>query len=283
MTLERTIRHTEEVMGTVVTYLVDPGDCSERELTLALRASAEELHRLDELFSTWKPHSPMSRFRRGELEPSDVPVEIIQVLELCSAVKKTSEGWFDPWALEGGVDPTGLVKGWAIERATALLAHAGVGSALLNGGGDIASAGPHGRGPDGTDAQPGTATATTDCSWRIGIQHPWRSGGLACVVDLVAGSSVATSGRYERGEHLIDPFVASSSAPRRRVASATVTGPSLAVADGLATALAVAGEALWGSHPLQEGYESYRIYEDGVEEWTVGFPFAPASTKLVQP
>jgi thiamine biosynthesis lipoprotein len=279
LSTEATIRHAEEVMGTVVVYLVDPGECSEGDLALAMGASVEELHRLDELFSTWKANSPMSRFRRGELERSEVPREIPLVLEMCSEVKQISRGWFDPWALDGGVDPTGLVKGWAIERATALLAEAGVASALVNGGGDVASYDSCGPG-----GQTGTAGSGVRM-WRVGIQHPWAKDGLACVVELAAGSSVATSGRYERGEHLVDPFAARgiSRPPRRRVASTTVIGPSLAIADGLATALSVAGEALSVAEALEEGYESYRIYEDGTEESTASFPFAPSQPGLVQP
>ncbi len=254
------ICHEEEVMGTVVSYSVTPGDISAHELALAMAESNAELHRLDDLFSTWQAESPMSRFRRGELDPTEVPGEIPTVLGLCAALKRVSEGWFDPWAIAGGVDPTGLVKGWAIDRATAVLADAGVRRALVNGGGDIAT---HGTADD------------EDGGWRVGIRHPWHPDGLACIIELVAGSAVATSARYERGEHLVDPFAGRASRRQtgRRVASATVVGESLAVADGLATALAVGGDALPGDEPLQPGYEAYRIYEDGNEESTPRFPF----------
>jgi thiamine biosynthesis lipoprotein len=172
--------------------------------------------------------------------------------------------------MPGGVDPTGLVKGWAVGLAASMLAGAGVRAALVNGGGDLASVGLE------TGGQP----------WRIGIRHPWREESLACVVELGANEAVATSGSYERGAHLIDPFTrkrvgAGHGAPgwAGRVVSATVVGPSLALADAMATALAVAGPAgaRIAESLAEEGYESYRIFAGGREEATSWFPFATAA------
>ena len=110
-----------------------------------------------------------------------VPAEIPLVLELCRQAKEISKGWFDPWAMPDGVDPTGLVKGWAIQQALEVLQGAGVEAAMVNGGGDIALHGQH----------PGAG------SWRVGVRHPWRADALACVLEVC--SAVATSGCYERG------------------------------------------------------------------------------------
>ena len=98
-----------------------------------------------------------------------------------------SGGWFDPWAMPGGIDPTGYVKGWAAQRALDALVSDGVSGAMVNAAGDIASFG----GPD-----PATA-------FRIGIVDPFAPRQLACVVELIG--AIATSGGYERGDHLIDP------------------------------------------------------------------------------
>ena len=118
--------------------------------------------------------------------------------------------------MPGGYDPTGLVKGWAVDRALRTLDQAGMPAALVNGGGDLAAFG-----------RPGPA----EC-WRAGIRHPWRA-------DAAWPRSSRCTARwppqpsYERGAHLVDPRTGQ---PGGQAASATVTGPSLALADALATA-----------------------------------------------
>ena len=154
--------------------------------------------------------------------------------------------------MPGGVDPTGLVKGWAVERALAVLRAAGIPAALINGGGDVAAYG----GP-----APGEP-------WRIGVRHPWRPGALAGIIEVQA--AVATSGTYERGSHLIDPHTGRAGS---RAVSATVTGPSLTLADALATAVAVGGDEALGLVAGLEGYEGYLIRPDGSETGTGGITF----------
>jgi thiamine biosynthesis lipoprotein len=155
--------------------------------------------------------------------------------------------------MPGGFDPTGLVKGWATERALAILRSAGVEAAIVNGGGDIAVFGlPQ-------DAY----------GWRIGIRHPWRPEALACVLET--DRAVATSGCYERGPHLIDPR---SGRMLFRTASATVVGSSLPVCDALATALVVADDDGPELARSLSGYEAYIIRTDGSESATDGIVFA---------
>lgn len=248
------IVHAEPVMGTVVSFHVVAGGLAAERIHAAIRDAAALLHRHDELFSTWRPESPMSRLRRGELELGDAPSEIAEVLELCAQARSLSGGWFDAAAMPGGVDPTGLVKGWSAEAALALLARAGVDAAMVNAGGDIACLGsPPGGG-----------------SWKIGIRHPWRADALACVIAVDA--AIATSGEYERGRHLVDP----PGRQGRRPASATVTGPSCALADALATALAVGGDDAFASVAAIEGYDAYLIGTDGTERSTAGIRFVDA-------
>ena len=75
------------------------------------------LHHADEVFSTWQPDSPISRLRSGQITDAQAPAEVAEVLERCAAARELSGGWFDPWAMPGGIDPTGFVKGWAAQRA----------------------------------------------------------------------------------------------------------------------------------------------------------------------
>lgn len=248
------LTHAEEVMGTVVSFdlRVEPSTCAVA-LDEAVPAACEALHHADATFSTWKPDSPLSRVRRGELALESAPSEIAEVLGLCRDARDLSRGWFDPWALPGGVDPTGLVKGWAAQRALAELGARGVEVALVNAGGDVAALG---RPPDGP-------------TWRVGVRHPWRPDALACVVEVTG--AMATSGTYERGAHLFDPRAGAHSA---RAVSATVTGPQLAVADALATALAVGGDDALDAIEAATGYEGYVVRHDGSERWTAGMAFA---------
>lgn len=239
-------------MGTVVSFTVLPGELPLPAVRLAIAGACRILHEADAVFSTWDPGSPVSRLRRGEAPPHAMPAEVTEVLSLCRTAKQVSRGWFDPWALPGGVDPTGLVKGWAVERAAGRLRQAGLAAALVNGGGDLTCFGSPGPGQQ----------------WRIGIRHPWRADALACVVGLRA--AMATSAGYERGAHLINPVTGQ---PAVGVASATVTGPSLAMADALATAVAAGGDEALDAVAATEGYEAYLIRADGGETDTGGIEF----------
>lgn len=250
------IHHLENVMGTVVVIDVyTEAHYDDIDLPGMLSAATAELHRADRVFSTWQPDSAISRLRRGEVAVEDAPPEVAEVLAQCAVARQLSNGWFDPWAMPGGVDPTGYVKGWAAQRALGDLKPAGVRGAIVNAAGDVASAG--GMGPG--------------IPFRIGITDPLAPDQLATVIELTG--AVATSGCYERGPHLIDPF---TGRPAVRAASASVTGPDLALADALATALAVAGEpGLDWIEPI-DGYEALVIAADGGAQWTAGFPFASA-------
>ena len=134
----------------------------------ALRSAVASLHEADDVFSTWKAESPMSRLRRGEIRLEEAPPEVAEVLALCENARALSAGWFDPWRLPGGVDPTGLVKGWAAQRALGVLKKAGLAGAMVNAGGDIAVFG---------EPAPGEP-------WRMGIRDPRTDDGLLCVVTI---------------------------------------------------------------------------------------------------
>jgi len=247
------IGRAEPVMGTVVSFTVLPAPGRDEAARQAVEAACRVLHEADAIFSTWDPDSPVSRLRRGAAVLSDLPADVGEVLGLCERARQASGGWFDPWSVPGGVDPTGLVKGWAVERAAAVLRAAGMPAAMVNGGGDIAVVG---------SPEPGQP-------WRVGIRHPWRPGALACVLEVTA--AVATSGSYERGAHLVDPHTGQ---PACRAASATVAGPSLALADALATALAVGGDAVLDILRGLDGYTGYLIRPDGTEATAGGPAFA---------
>ena len=247
------LRHAEEVMGTVVSFDVRPGALDELSVRRAIRRACTSLHRADAVFSTWKIESPMSRLRRGEITVGEAPDEITEVLRQCWYARDVSGGWFDPWAMPGGVDPTGLVKGWAAHRALAELESAGVEAAMVNAGGDVVVCG---------EPEPGRP-------WRVGIRHPLD--GSRCISVITATGAVATSGNYERRPHVIDPH---SGRPATAVVSATAVGPDLAIADALATGLLAAGEDGLRHIVALPGYSAMVVGPDAHPVSTDDFPFA---------
>ncbi|MEZ5217487.1 MAG: FAD:protein FMN transferase [Ilumatobacteraceae bacterium] len=144
----------------------------------------------------------------------------------CEDLRVLTDGAFDAFAVPAPngtmLDPSGLVKGWSIERAAELLVEAGLGNFTINAGGDIAVRG----------------RPSTDEGWRIGIRHPEIDTALAAVLEVDGSVGVATSATYERGAHIIDPI---SGQPTTELASVTVVGPDLGLADAYATAVFVMG------------------------------------------
>jgi thiamine biosynthesis lipoprotein len=238
------ISTSEAVMGTVVSFLVDPGDLSHEHVEGAIREACAELHRVDERFSTWKPESELSRLRAGVIDQSSDLMD--EVYGLCAYACDLSGGFFDPWKMPGGFDPTGLVKGWAADRALSVLAKSGISAALVNAGGDVV-------------VLPGA-------EYQVGIRHPQVPDSLCAVVATT--SSVATSGVYERGNHFVNPFGDDIAA-----VSATVAGGPLAVSDALATALAVGGKKVLYRLEQLEGFEGFFIDQSGSMFMTSGMVF----------
>ena len=249
----KVLHHDEPVMGTVVTFDLYDDVLTSTDLAPLLDEAVHVLHEADDVFSTYKTDSPISRLRRGEITLGQCPSQVTEVLDLCRTARTLSDGWFDPWSVPEGVDPTGYVKGWAAQRALDVFRVSALRGALVNAAGDTASFG----GPD----------AATP--FRIGIVDPSDTQRLACVV--ISPGAVATSGVYERGMHLIDPR---TRLPASRSASATVTGPDLGLADALATALAVAGTPALALIEVIEEYEALVIDHDGDFAMTSKFPMA---------
>ncbi len=241
------MRHAEHVMGTVVSFDVPVSARAGGSLEAAVRW----LHWVDRVFSPYRPDSDISRLARGETSADACPPEVAEVLAAAARVSEESGGYFT--VTPGGrLDPSGYVKGWAAERAARMLSQAGSASHLVNAGGDVQCAGAR------TPGEP----------WRVGIADPLNPGGLALVV-AAQDRAVATAGVAERGAHILDPH---TGRPARGLASLTITGPSLALADAYATAAFAMGPALARDWTQSlDGYGAFAITPDGQRWQTPGF------------
>ncbi|MEU5265511.1 FAD:protein FMN transferase [Amycolatopsis sp. NPDC021455] len=181
----------------------------------AVAAVFGHLRAADELFSTYRPDSQVSAFRRGELPRDDRHPWLTEVLALCDEARDRTDGYFDAW-LPGGFDPSGLVKGWATEHATTHLAGLRGFDHYLNVGGDIA-------------ARVGVTTAPP---WRVAAEDPADPTAFLAILDVRTGG-VATSGTAARGAHIVDPHTGTHP---RGLQAVMVTGPTLLWADVFATA-----------------------------------------------
>lgn len=230
------LRHAEPCMGTVFSFVV-PGTDDVKILAPAL----SRLHQIDAEFSTYRDSSAISRLGRGEMRLADCHADVALVLDLCQEASRYTDGYFSALAT-GRLDPSGLVKGWAVEQASHRLSAAGHPRHCINGGGDVLGAG----GP-----------------WRFGIERPTEPGRLLAVL---AGSdfAVATSGTGQRGAHIVDPF---TRRPATALTAVTVVGPSLARADALATAACARGQGATDWLAELDGYDFLVVRADGTT-WT---------------
>lgn len=243
--------HAEEVWGTVVSIHVPLHRSSAHQAQAGVVRVVEWLHHVDRLFSTYKADSAVSMIRDGKLTVAEAPAEVREVATRCQRLCDLTTSAFDPWRVSGGFDPSGLVKGWAADRAAELLGQSGCPDAMVAAGGDVTVRGE----------------AAAGHPWTIGIQHPDNPAAIYTTV-TATDCAIATSGRYERGDHIAadGPITAKS---------ATVVGPDGATADGLATAVLIVGvPALeWFAHLA--GYSAQVVVGDRVT--SIGPAFSAGS------
>jgi thiamine biosynthesis lipoprotein len=233
------------VWGTIVFIECDGAD--KDLLNSGIEKCAQYFDEVDEVFSTHKDGSEVSKLRRGQLKIEDCSDRLQEVWQLCLQAKEITDGAFDPWCVEGGFDPSGYVKGWASDKAIAILRNHGATFIQVNGAGDISLfGGPH----------------------KIGIRSPEAAKVILKVFEL-HGGAIATSGTYERGAHIKDPHTGLIAIGAR---SATVVGPDGGLADALATALIVAGRdgAIWFNRSELAQYSAWVIDRHEEVAWSVG-------------
>lgn len=246
----------EHLMGMPVSIHVRCPDPRSADIERAVAAAHHELARLEDVFSTWRPDSHVSRLARGEIALAHCDPLMGEVIALCAEATHLTGGAFTAHLPDHTgqrlFNPTGLVKGWAVDRAGEILSGLPGAAWCINAGGDLL-AGRHCHVPPaGQDALP----------WRIGIEDPHDRSRIARVVPVIEGA-VATSGTAARGAHLYDPR---SDRWIDRLASVTVAGPELMWADMWATALFVGGEDAARAFDLAlEARPGYSWWSQGME------------------
>lgn len=210
----------EQIMGMPISVHVRADRPRSATVTAAVEQVFADLRRVDTVFSPWKDDSQVTRLSRGELTLADCDAEVREVADLCEQARERTRGWFDAYLPtpdgDRRFDPTGLVKGWAVERASRHLAALYGADFMLNAGGDVVVGCRRADTPD----------------WNLGIEDPTDRTRLVSTVPLRSGG-IATSGTAARGAHI---FVPGTGLPADALLAVTVIGPSLMWADVYATA-----------------------------------------------
>ena len=245
-----------ETWGTVIVVDATSSRLDKSSLVKAIDEVENFFFQVDRDFSTYKVDSQVSLIRRGELDVSSATEYVQQVWALCDFARDITLGAFDPWKAEGGFDPSGLVKGWAAEVGAQILVEAGCENVLINASGDIVLRG--GQPNDDGVKKP----------WNIGISSPDDVEKFVKIFDVTDGS-VATSGDYEKGAHIVDPHTGLIAIGAR---SASVIGPDGALCDALATALMVDGidAEKWIGRPELSEYSFWTINRHDGAAWAYG-------------
>jgi thiamine biosynthesis lipoprotein len=241
------MRETRLLMGMPIT--VDIGGASDAALVDTV---FDYFEHIDRRFSTYRADSEISAINRGDLPIRDWSGEMMDVLTLAAQTKNETDGYFDIREPDGSLDPSGIVKGWAIRNAAGIVQRAGVGDFFIEAGGDIQSCGRNASGLD----------------WSVGIRNPFNADEIIKIV-YPRGHGIATSGTYVRGQHIYNPRAVAD--PIIDIVSLTVIGADVFEADRFATAAFAMGRD--GILFLEQtpGLEGYVIDSNGRATPTSGF------------
>lgn len=220
-----THRRVEQVMGLPISLALRGRHATGAVADQAWQGALAVLREADRVFSTYQADSVISRLGRGEIELAQCPGVVAEVLEIAEAARVVSGGAFDVWRPDSGgglvLDPSGVVKGWAVERAARAFDDLEETDVCLAAGGDLVC----------------RTRVTGSDGWRVGIEDPHAPQQTLAVVPIRNGA-IATSGTAHRGAHIVDPRTGRTS---DALASVTVVGDDLTWVDIEATAAFVLG------------------------------------------
>lgn len=240
------MKDTRLIMGMPIT--VDLADKHAKKENLEI--IFDYFRSIDERFSPYKKDSEISKINRQEIKKKDYSPDMKTIFHLAEQTKKETQGYFDI-KQNGRIDPSGLVKGWAIYSASLILKNSGIKNFFIDAGGDVQVSGKNHEGKD----------------WVIGIQNPFNLREIIKIIRL-DNRGVATSGTYIRGNHIYNPHYKNA---LEEVISLTVIGPNVYEADRFATAAFAMGRI--GIYFIEKlaGFEGYMIDKKGIATMTSGF------------
>jgi FAD:protein FMN transferase len=241
------MRDTRLIMGMPVTVeIIDAAS------PLLLEDVFDYFTSVDQRFSLYKDDSEISAFNRGEIVAKKLSAEMLEVFALAERTKNESDGFFEMRNANGIIDPSGIVKGWAIRNAALIIRSAGCKNFYVDAGGDIQAEGKN----------------ADNENWRVGIRSPFNHQDVIKAVNL-SGQGIATSGTYVRGHHIYNPHAPSEKV--EGIVSLSVIGPDVLEADRFATAAFAMGED--GIYFIENlsGFEGYMVNAQGIATMTTGF------------
>lgn len=206
---------------------------------------------IDKTFSTYKKDSEISRLNRGALLQSHLSSDVREILQLAEDTKIETNGYFDIRTKER-IDPSGIVKGWAVFNAAMMLKKSGYKNFFIDAGGDIQVSGKNNK----------------KKSWTVGIRHPFSPDEIIKVL-AIDDEGVATSGVYNRGQHIYNPHRKNRAITD--IVSMTVIGSNIYDADRFATAAFAMGKKGIAFIQTLPKFEGYMIDNNGLATYTGGF------------
>lgn len=236
---------TEGIMGMSVAIEVLDDNTKSSDIDEVL----DYFHKIDRTFSTYKKTSEITKINKKLLRIEDASPEVKRILKLSEATKLETKGYFDI-AVEGIIDPSGLVKGYAIDEGSKMLVKKGYKNFYVEIGGDIDVRG-----------------LKNGMKWKVGIKNPLKTFENSKILYLT-NCGIATSGIYERGMHIYNPIKKKLA---NELSSATVIATNVYEADRFATAVYAMGEKGIDFLENKEGLEGYLITREGKELVTTGF------------
>lgn len=240
------MRETRILMGMPVT--VDVGGAA----GTLVGSVFDYFEQVDRRFSTYRTDSEISAINRGDIPVKDWSGEMMEVLAIAERTRNETSGFFDIHKADGSLDPSGIVKGWAIRNAAEIVRRAGVCDFFIEAGGDIQSSGRNASGRN----------------WSVGIRNPFNTNEIVKII-FPRGRGVATSGTYARGQHIYNPHEPSDAITD--IVSLTVVGSDVLEADRFATAAFAMGRD--GILFIEQtfGLEGYLVDSNGRATPTTGF------------
>ncbi len=242
---------TIEIVGT------DKADAN-RKISSTLEDAFNYFTYVDETFSTFKKDSEIMNINRGEIKLENASPDMREIFKLAEQTKNETNGYFYIVNRDGVYDPSGIVKGWAINNTAKLIKNAGFSNYYVDAGGDIEVGGHNSDGD----------------KWSIGIRNPLNQDGNVKIVHL-SDCGIATSGTYVRGQHIYNPH--DMREEFSDIVSLSVIGPNIYEADRFATAAFAMGRK--GIRFIENSnvtgkprkFEGYMIDSKGIATMTSGF------------